>query len=94
MSDTPVSGLAAHVPQADTSCVTYRAIGCGDDRDQRVLTPAEVAAYWRENADRWREIRRLGQCEPASRMPYLPSMAEGSERMARKRERMRNGATE
>jgi hypothetical protein len=61
------------------------------DSPERVLTPAEIAEYWRENADRWREIRRLGQCEPATRMPYLPSMAEGSERMARKRERMRNG---
>lgn len=64
-----------------------------DDRE-RVLTPAEVEQYWRDNADRWREIRRLGQCEPASRMPYLPSMAEGSERMRRKRERMRNGKTD
>jgi len=59
--------------------------------EQRVYTPAQVAEYWLKNADKWREIRRLGQCEPATRMPYLPSMAEGSERMARKRERMRNG---
>jgi hypothetical protein len=59
--------------------------------EQRIYTPAQVAEYWLKNADRWREIRRLGQCEPATRMPYLPSMAGGSERMARKRERMRNG---
>jgi hypothetical protein len=58
--------------------------------DERVLTPAQVAEYWRENADRWREIRRLGQMEPATRMPYLPSMAQGSERMRRKRERERD----
>jgi hypothetical protein len=62
--------------------------------EQRTYTPAQVAEYWRDNADRWREIRRLGQCEPATRMPYLPSMAEGSERMRRKRERMRHGEAE
>ena len=60
------------------------------DSPERVLTPAQVEEYWLKNAERWREIRRLGQCEPATRMPYLPSMAEGSERMRRKRERERD----
>jgi hypothetical protein len=47
--------------------------------EQRTYTPAQIEAYWLANADRWREIRRLGQCEPATRMPYLPPMSEGSE---------------